>query len=104
MLASLTQRITGRNCECPGFLPDICGVNLKGPPPGVRETLIYSKSDGVVDWESCIETGPRVQAVEVKSTHVGIPYNLDTLRIIREHIEKPDAASLRQEQARMQSG
>ena len=29
MLASVTQRITGRNCECPGFLPDVCGVNLK---------------------------------------------------------------------------
>jgi triacylglycerol lipase len=104
MLASLTQRINGTHCECPGYLNNVCGVNHNQPPPGVRETLIYSKSDGVVDWESCIEAGPKVEAVEVNSTHIGIPYNLDTLRIIRERIEATDAASLREEQARMQSG
>jgi pimeloyl-ACP methyl ester carboxylesterase len=104
MLASLTQRITGANCNCPGYLPDVCGINQVGPPPGIRETLIYSKSDGVVDWESCIEVGPAIKALEVKSTHMGIPYSLDTLKIIRERIETTDAASLREEQARMQSG
>ena len=80
MLASLTQRITGANCNCPGYLPDVCGINQVGPPPGIRETLIYSKSDGVVDWESCIEVGPTIKALEVKSTHMGIPYSLDTLK------------------------
>jgi len=104
MLASLTQRITGANCHCPGYLPDVCGINQVGAPPGIRETLIYSKSDGVVDWESCIEVGPTIKALEVKSTHMGIPYSLDTLKIIRERIETTDAASLREEQARMQSG
>jgi len=104
MLASLTQRMTGANCKCPGYIPDVCGVNLPGPPPGIGETLIYSKSDGVVDWESCIEAGSKVTAVEVHSTHMGIPYNLDTLRIIRERIEVADASALREEQARMQAG
>jgi pimeloyl-ACP methyl ester carboxylesterase len=103
MLATLTQRINSRDCECPGYLANLCGVNLEEPPPGIRETLIYSKSDGVVDWESCIETGPRIEANEVHSTHIGIPYNLDTLRIIRERIED-DTASTREAQARMQSG
>jgi triacylglycerol lipase len=104
MLASLTQRMTGANCHCPGYLPDVCGVNGAGPPPGIQETLIYSKRDGVVDWESCIEAGSRIKAHEVKSTHMGIPYSLDTLKIIRECIETRDAVSLREEQARMQSG
>jgi pimeloyl-ACP methyl ester carboxylesterase len=103
MLAALTQRINSRDCECPGYLANLCGVNLDQPPPGIRETLIYSKSDGVVDWESCIETGPKIEAIEVHSTHIGIPYNLETLRIIRERIEN-DAASMREAQARMQSG
>jgi len=103
MLAAVTQRINGANCECPGYLTNLCGVNSDQPPPGVRETLIYSKSDGVVDWESCIETGPKVEAVEVQSTHCGIPYNLDTLRIIRERIEN-DTAAIREAQARMQPG
>jgi len=104
MLASLTQRMNGTHCECPGYLNNVCGVNQEAPPPGIRETLIYSKSDGVVDWESCIETGSKVKAVQVNSTHMGIPYNLDTLRIIRERIETTDAAALREEQARMQDG
>jgi triacylglycerol lipase len=103
MLASLTQRIHGANCDCPSYTANLCGVNSDVPPPGVRETLIYSKSDGVVDWESCIEKGPRIEAIEVNSTHCGIPYNLDTLRIIRERIEN-DTASLRQMQAQMQPG
>jgi alpha/beta hydrolase fold len=103
MLAALTQRINRVNCECPGYTANLCGVNLDTPPPGVRETLIYSKSDGVVDWESCIESGPKIEAIEVQSTHCGIPYNLDTLRIIREHIEN-ETASLREAQARMQPG
>lgn len=102
MLATLTQRMNGTNCDCRGLTADLCGVNLDGPPE-VRETLIYSKSDGIVDWESCLEKGPLVEAIEVRSTHCGIPYNLDTMRIIRERIEN-DANSMRQAQARMQSG
>jgi hypothetical protein len=103
MLAALTQRINGVTCECPGYMGNLCGVSLGKPPPGVRETLIYSKSDGVVAWESCIETGPKIESIEVKSTHCGIPYNLDTLRIIRERIEN-DTPSILEVQARMQSG
>jgi triacylglycerol lipase len=104
MLAALTQRFNRATCECPGgYMVNLCGVNLDEPPPGVRETLIYSKSDGVVDWESCIETGPKIEAIEVQSTHLGIPYNLDTLRIIRERIEN-DTSSVREAQARMQPG
>jgi triacylglycerol lipase len=101
MLATLTLRMHESGCHCPGGLSTVCGINGDVPPPGVRETIIYSKSDGVVDWASCIETGPDVQAFEVHSTHMGIPYNLDTLRIIRERIEK--TATAREAQARMQS-
>ena len=103
MLATLTQRINGAKCNCAGDLASLCGVNSEIPPPGVRETLIYSKSDGVVDWEGCIESGPQVEAIEVQSTHCGIPYNLDTLRIIRERIEN-DTVSIRAAQARRQPG
>ncbi len=108
MLASFTVRIHESGCQCPpDRLATVCGVHGAEPPPGVRETLIYSKSDGVVDWESCIEHGDGIEAVEVRSTHCGIPYNMDALRIIRERIERgPDAedpAAIRAAQARMQS-
>jgi triacylglycerol lipase len=86
MLAVLTQRIRERGHACNGELETICGVNATDAPD-IPETLIYSKQDGVVDWVSCIEEGPNVRAFAVASTHCGLPYNLDTLRIIRTQIE-----------------
>jgi len=92
-LASLTRRVHESTRGCEGELATVCGVNLAGPPPGVPETLIYSKSDGVVDWMSCIESGPNVEAIEVHSTHCGLPYNPDTMRIIREQSEQSETAA-----------
>jgi len=38
-------------------------------PPRVPETLIYSKTDGVVQWQNCVESGTEVEAIEVPSSH-----------------------------------
>lgn len=94
VLALMTRRLHQTGHGCTGEPATICGVHLSGPPQ-VRETLIYSKRDGVVDWTSCIEDGPKVRAFEVDSTHCGLPYNLDTLRIIRAQIEVPRQVSRR---------
>lgn len=89
MLALLTQRMHHRaGEECPADPASICGVHSFDPPPGIPETIIFSKSDGIVDWTSCVETGPDVMAFEVESTHCGLPYNLDTLEIVRTRIER----------------
>ena len=87
MLALLTKHIRETGHGCDGELATICGVHA-AEAPHIPETLIYSKSDGVVDWASCIEDGPNVKAFEVDSTHCGLPYNLDTLRIVRARIEE----------------
>jgi pimeloyl-ACP methyl ester carboxylesterase len=92
MLATLTLRLheTARGCSG-GGLHDVCGIHSAETPPDVPETIIFSKSDGVVGWESCLESAPNVRSFEVDSTHVGLPYNLDTLRIVQELIEsEPD--------------
>jgi pimeloyl-ACP methyl ester carboxylesterase len=86
MLALMTRRIQQTGHGCSGELATICGIHASQPPL-IPETLIYSKSDGIVDWTSCIEEGPKVRAFEVDSTHCGLPYNLDTLRIVRTRIE-----------------
>jgi len=49
-----------------------CGLALPDRAPDVPETCIYSKSDGIVEWHSCIEEGPQVECVEVDSGHCGI--------------------------------
>jgi triacylglycerol lipase len=87
MIALLTRHIQQSGHGCADQLATICGVH-GAEAPLIPETLIYSKSDGVVDWASCIEDGPEVQAFEVDSTHCGLPYNLDTLRIVRARIEE----------------
>ena len=95
MLAVLTRRIHESRKGCSGDIGTICGINQFDPPPGIPETIIFTRSDGVVDWKSCIETGPNISAFEVQSTHLGLPYNPDAMRIIGEQIESrsPDEDS-----------
>ncbi|HTY56576.1 MAG TPA: alpha/beta hydrolase [Candidatus Binataceae bacterium] len=85
MLFIATRRTHDDGTTCIGELSSLCGIHLQDPPR-VPSTLIYSKSDGVVQWPACIEFAAHVEAVEVKSTHCGIPYNLDTLRIISDRV------------------
>lgn len=86
MLAAMTigvrQRARGCNCA----ILNICGIRAAEPPP-VPEAIIFSKSDAVVDWITCVESGPQVRVFEVDSTHVGLPYNLETMRIVHDLIE-----------------
>lgn len=88
LVGIMTRHIRETSRGCHGDLETICGVNGDEPPPGIPETIIYSKSDGVVDWNGCVESGPDVALHEVQSTHCGLPYNPDTMRIIRERIEE----------------
>ncbi len=44
-------------------------------------TAIYSKTDGVVSWQACIdELNPRVSHIEVPGSHVGLVVNADVYR------------------------
>ena len=43
-------------------------------PRSVRQTAVYSKCDGVVDWQYCLSGKPGVD-VEVVGTHLGLPFN-----------------------------
>lgn len=65
----------------------VCGIEPQcKPPPGVPETIIYSKSDAVVDWRSCIEAGPRVESIEVSSSHCGLPFSREGFRAITQRL------------------
>lgn len=56
-------------CTC-AFLEAIMGEI----PPSVRQTAIYTKSDGMVDWRACL-TGDESIDVEVTATHLGLAFN-----------------------------
>lgn len=59
---------TGR-CTC-NFLDSL----RRDLPPGIKETAIYTRTDGVVDWQYCI-TGNKSVDIEVPGTHLGLAFN-----------------------------
>ncbi len=66
-----------------------CGLDLPDSAPNVPETCIYTKTDGIVEWHSCIDEGPTVECVEVDSSHCGIPLNLTTWQEISSRLSGP---------------
>ena len=54
------------NCTC-NFLESLMGKF----PKSVRQTAIYSKCDGIMDWRVCRTGDPDVD-IEVSSTHLGL--------------------------------
>jgi triacylglycerol lipase len=74
----------------PGMLSSECGdgpccaafrEDLLAPlPAGVRAVAIYSRSDGIVAWEACLD--PCAEHIEVESSHGGMSVNLDVYRVL----------------------
>ena len=51
------------------------GRSLRRSWPGsVRQTAVYTKCDGMVDWRYCLSGKPHID-VEVVGTHLGLPFN-----------------------------
>jgi triacylglycerol lipase len=66
-----------------------CGMMLVERNLGeIPTTVIYSKTDGVVHWESCIDrSGAKtVENLEVSASHVGMGMNTEVLRIIADRL------------------
>jgi len=52
-------------------------------------TNIYSKNDGVVAWEACIDhKSPDVEHFEVRSSHLGLGISADVFRIVARQLSK----------------
>jgi pimeloyl-ACP methyl ester carboxylesterase len=66
-------------------------ADLAGPfPDTVRFTSIYSRSDGIVDWHSCLD--PVARHVEVHSTHMGMSVNASVFVVVAEALGEPGGA------------
>jgi triacylglycerol lipase len=75
-----------------------CGLLLSDESPaGIPTTHIYSRTDGVVHWQSCIDLSgaPTVENVEVMGSHVGMGLNVDVYRIIADRLAMPRRSRLR---------
>jgi hypothetical protein len=56
----------------------------------VPSTSIYSRTDGIVAWQSCVEEpGPERESVEVASSHTGMGFHPDVLKVIADRLAQP---------------
>jgi pimeloyl-ACP methyl ester carboxylesterase len=56
---------------------------MEGPfPADVTYTSIYSRSDGVVNWQSCLD--PAAECIEVDASHCGMGLNADAYLVVAE--------------------
>ena len=71
----LSNKCAGGSC-CAAFRTDLTA----SLPPGVRAVAIHSRSDGIVDWRSCLD--PDAERIEVNSSHVGMAVNTEVYRLL----------------------
>jgi pimeloyl-ACP methyl ester carboxylesterase len=61
-------------------------------PLAVPSTAIYTRGDGIVDWQTCVDV-PGRESVEVVGSHCGIGHNPMVLKIVTDRLAEEVAWS-----------
>jgi hypothetical protein len=65
-------------------------VQTTSPLP-VPTTAIYTRTDGVVDWRSCVaDDGATSESVEVPGSHSGLGHNPAALWVVADRLAQPE--------------
>ena len=84
--SALITRLAGAR---PSRSPDVL-ARLRSPLP-VPTTAIYTRTDGIVAWQSCVEPrGPRSESVEVGTSHCGMGHHPAALLVIADRLAQPE--------------
>jgi triacylglycerol lipase len=67
-------------CDCPAVT-----AMHNAFPPEVQRIAIYTKTDGIVDWQACL-TRDSARNFEVTGTHVGLAFNPSVYSIIAKRL------------------
>jgi hypothetical protein len=63
---------------------------MRAPPP-VPATAIFTRSDGIVAWQGCLEQpGPQSENIEVEGSHCGLGHNPLALHAIADRLAQPE--------------
>lgn len=63
-----------------------------GMPLTVPMTSLYSRTDGIVAWRSCLEDeGPNRQSIEVFSSHIGMGHHPVALYVVADRLAQPES-------------
>ena len=66
------------------------GSPLHETPP-VPTTAVFSRSDGVCAWQSCIEKeGPQAENIEVDSSHCGLGHHPAAVYAVADRLAQPE--------------
>jgi triacylglycerol lipase len=79
---------------CSSFWQDLAGPL----PRGVRLVSVYSKSDGIVDWHSCLDPHA-TELVEIRASHCGMAVSRSAWRAVADALESFRAADARRRPA-----
>ena len=74
------------------FDPEFYGLEdyRRGPLP-VPATSIYSRTDGVVRWQVCLDVADeRHENVEVRGSHVGLGFNASALYVVGDRLAQDE--------------
>jgi PGAP1-like protein len=96
-VARSMARIRGK---AEGCLSEACSCGLRMSelsPKEVPTTVVYSRTDGVVHWQSCVDKSdsPMVENVEVPGSHVGMAFSSDVYRVLAARLALPIRPRLR---------
>ncbi len=70
------------------FVRDADNVDLDQIP--VPSTSIYTRTDGVVAWRSCVQSdGPMAENVEVRGSHIGLGVNVSVSIVVADRLAQP---------------
>ena len=63
-------------------------ITLLRTPPPMPTTAIYSKSDGVVAWQTCRHESRRgsVENIEVPRSHMGMGWNPAVMKVVADRL------------------
>lgn len=61
-------------------------------PIGVPSTALYTRLDGIVAWQACVDEieGPMAENVAVPGSHCGLVYNPVALAIVADRLRQPE--------------
>lgn len=64
-----------------------------GQPPEVPVTALYTRRDGIIAWQGCLEAeGPRRENIEIGGVHSTMPRNVAAWRVIADRLAQPEGS------------
>lgn len=83
---TIWRLLTGKPYEA----PTAERVHALAQPIPVPSTSIYTRADGVVAWQACLEEeGPERENIEVVTTHIGLGFHPQALWVIADRLAQP---------------